>query len=236
MIKIAICRKAQVRGEWVSESLEEVIGSEGEFESFWSASDLQRYIDQYGYVFNAYFFDNKVTGIDFVELARTIRKKDTMAFFFFIDYAMPKTAAVKELIPYYGFERPFDLEFLKVVYRWAMHYQDKTKDDFTFRYNRTAYRFLKEEIMYFEKEKRNAYLYTTDGKKQKMIATRSEIMEHVNPDLFVEVDVSYIVNLLYIKNVEKDKLLLSNGVTLNIARRKRKNLLQKMDLYNQFLR
>ena len=235
MIRIAICRAAQVREDWVTQSLEKVIGTGSEFESFWSAKDLKQYVNHYGYIFNAYFFDNKVPGIDFVELATSIRKKDPTAFSIFIDFEIPNAEIIGELIPCYSFNRPFDLQFLKVAYKWVLHYQDSTKNDFSFRFRRKAYRFLKEEILYFEQDGRYAFLHTTDGRKQKMITTRNEIMNLVNPDLFVEIDVSYIVNLMYVKSIGKDTLQLSNGEILNIARRKRKNLLQKVELVDRFL-
>ncbi len=235
MIKIAVCRKAQVREEWINKSLEEVIGEESGFESFWSADDLTRYIDTYGYEFKAYFFDNKVSGINFVELALHIREKDPMAFFVFVDYDIPKTAIISRIAPYYSFKRPFDLEYLKVLYQWVLNFQDITKNDFLVEFKGVTHRLLKEDILYFEKEKRYAYVHTTDHNEHEMIMSRYEIMDRVNSNMFAEISVSYIVNLMYVKCIEKNAVIMIDGTKINVARRRKKDLIQKVTLYDQFL-
>lgn len=235
MIKIAICRKAQVRGEWVNESLEEVIGSESAFESFWSAEELKEYLLENGCEFTAYFFDNKVPGIDFVDLAIQIRKMDPVAFFLFIDFTIPKTAVVHRLAPYYSFRRPFDLTYMSILYEWVSCFQDVTKNVFIFTYRWVTHRLLKEDILYFEKEKRYAYVHTKDGKEYPVIMDKKEIAERVNPNFFAEVNISYIVNLMYVKLVEKSMVILQDGTKISLSRGKRKNVLKKITVVDQLL-
>lgn len=73
------------------------------------------------------------------------------------------------------------------------------------------------EIMYIDKSGRKAFLHTPKS-TYTLNMTLSNILTHVDPNLFGKIRSSCIVNLEYVQEVVRDELLLKNGESLFVSR------------------
>lgn len=76
---------------------------------------------------------------------------------------------------------------------------------------------LHSEIMYIDKSGRKAFLHTPKS-TYTLNMTLSNILTHVDPNLFGKIRSSCIVNLEYVQEVVRDELLLKNGESLFVSR------------------
>ena len=74
-----------------------------------------------------------------------------------------------------------------------------------------------QEIMYIDKSGRKAFLHTPKS-TYTLNMTLSNILTHVDPNLFGKIRSSCIVNLEYVQEVVRDELLLKNGESLFVSR------------------
>jgi DNA-binding LytR/AlgR family response regulator len=84
-----------------------------------------------------------------------------------------------------------------------------------------------DDIIFCESEKRCVYFVTKSGP----IKTYAKLddLERELPGHFVRCHQSYMVNFHFIKNVRKSDILLSNGLSVPIAERRKSNVMKQID-------
>ncbi len=91
-----------------------------------------------------------------------------------------------------------------------------------------------DDILYFEYgESRKVYVYITDGEILKANDTMREILERVNPAQFAQPHKSYIVNIKYVRKIEKGakSIFMVNNKEIGLSQRQQKEFREKLHSY-----
>ena len=112
---------------------------------------------------------------------------------------------------------PFEQNLHQKVLQKASTYLNMNKKLFSFSYCKKNFSIPCSEIMYIDKSGRKAFLHTPKS-TYTLNMTLSNILTHVDPNLFGKIRSSCIVNLEYVQEVVRDELLLKNGESLFVSR------------------
>lgn len=89
---------------------------------------------------------------------------------------------------------------------------------FQFKYQKNTYNILNRDIVYFEVRNHITYLYTVTDIYE-LREPISSVFHRLSHSMFAMPHRSYIINFLFIKNLESSKITLNNGITIPISRR-----------------
>ncbi len=117
--------------------------------------------------------------------------------------------------------KPIDkTKFFKVI-DLAIRLVEKKDHIFIFKIKESTYRLKVKDILYFESFKHNIKIVTTSGDYEYRSGF-SEVMEQLSDFGFIQVHRSYIINYDQTKNIDYDRVVMSNGVEIPISRDRRK--------------
>ena len=133
---------------------------------------------------------------------------------------------VFDVITFDYISKPITVKKLESVLLKAMRYLNLIKQDFVFQFRKNHFRVSCDDILYFEKNGRQAVIHTiSDTYKTNM--TTEELREQLDDKVFSHIHVSYIVNLGHIRAIDGDDVVLDNGEHLLIARSQKQSLKEK---------
>ena len=199
MIRIGICddlvEQLQIQEEMVRNIVCR-LGLNTEIKCFQSGEDLLWEMEQKGNM-DIILLDIEMGGINGVETARRIREKDNRAILFFISY--------------YELDRGF---------REAFKAMSQKEEIFEYTYKKVPYKILVNKIRYFESDKRQVNLYSTDGVSSfyKKLDEVEAQLEQMNIK-FLRISKSYLVNVNYVKEFRYEKVVMDDGKEFKIGPR-----------------
>lgn len=203
-----------------------------EYDVYFSAEELLRHRRLYGDVYHLYIFGIELVGLNGLELAKELRKDNEKALFVFLTNHSEYVMDVFDVITFDYILKPITEEKLESVLLKAMRYLGMVKQDFVFRFRKDHFRINCEDILYFEKNGRQAIIHTMN-ENYKTNMTTKELWEQLDEKGFSHIHMSYIVNLRHIKAIEGDEVVLDNGERLIIARSHKQELKEK---HTQFVK
>ncbi len=119
--------------------------------------------------------------------------------------------------------KPIDKIKLFKVIDLAVQLIDDQNHIFVFKTKESTYRLKVKDILYFESYNHNFKVVTTNG-NYSYRSNFSEIMNQLSDYGFIQVHKSYVINCNQTKNIEYDKLIMSNGTEIPIGRDRRKEI------------
>ena len=140
--------------------------------------------------------------------------------------AMPSNYIIKDTTSVERFE--------EIFLKTAMKAEKKSKDIFSCTNASTQKHIPFNEILYFEIENRKATVHYQDNAFS-YYAKMEDIEQSLGQRSFVRTHRSYLVNILYIEEVKKDHLLLSNHTRIPIGITYAKQVKQKINQYFSYL-
>lgn len=152
-----------------------------------------------------------------LELAKTIRTNEPNALIIFLTSYSEYVFDVFEVITFDFLLKPITFKRFQKVLQKASTYLNMNKKLFSFSYCKKNFSIPCSEIMYIDKSGRKAFLHTPKS-TYTLNMTLSNILTHVDPNLFGKIRSSCIVNLEYVQEVVRDELLLKNGESLFVSR------------------
>ena len=230
MLKIAVCDDNRTDMERLESAFDTIRMPGVSYEVYFSAAELLAYQKKHSESYNLYILDIEMPGISGLELAKAIRQTDARALFVFLTSYTEYAMDVFELITFDYLPKPITSQKLKAVLEKAMVYLNMTKRDFVFQFRKDYFRVSCDEILYIEKKGRQAVIHT-NSQQYKTNMNTDEIWEQLDENSFAHIHVSYIVNLLHVKSIEKDEVILDNGEKLLIARTQKQALKEKHMLF-----
>ena len=96
--------------------------------------------------------------------------------------------------------------------------------------NRKKERVLLKDIIYIETFGRSCHIHTPSGEVNTYISI-GELLKQLDPEVFLHCHRSYIVNMHYVKEIQKDAFVLSNKAKALISRRMQQSVRKS---YNEF--
>ena len=165
MIRIGICddlvEQLQIQEEMVRNIVCR-LGLNTEIKCFQSGEDLLWEMEQKGNM-DIILLDIEMGGINGVETARRIREKDNRAILFFISYYEQYCKEIINVQPFRFIDKPVSEEELDRGFREAFKAMSQKEEIFEYTYKKVPYKILVNKIRYFESDKRQVNLYSTDG-------------------------------------------------------------------------
>ncbi|MCX7771757.1 MAG: LytTR family DNA-binding domain-containing protein [Clostridia bacterium] len=220
---IAVCDDEKVYTDLVLKFIRNCIAdyedeiSEIDMETFSSGEQLVEACSQ-GKKFDLIFLDIKMTGMNGFEAARFIRGYDDKTIIIFITSLVDYVFGSFEFKPFWYLIKPVTEEKFKHVFLKAL---GEIKND----RNRKYSFFTREnglenieinKIMYLESLLRRIIIYTSTNQFTYYASITAE-EEKLKKYDFIRIHKSYLVNMLYIQRINKNNVVLKNGVVLPLS-------------------
>ncbi|MDR2832813.1 MAG: LytTR family DNA-binding domain-containing protein [Streptococcaceae bacterium] len=236
-LRVAICDDEPYMANKIEDYLHEYDSSLFDVLVYYSSSELINVLENEKYDF--FILDIEMPYSSGIELAQKIREKDAHVPIVFMTSYREYMEEVFQLSTFDYVIKPISIERVFAVFTRVLNYLGTSEKYFQCSYNKVTHNIFMNEIIYFEKRKRQVQLYTTTGTYVSNLSTK-QIINKVTPD-FVQIHTSYIINVRYIKDMGNSFVLIrqADGTTTElILSRKyketaRKKIMQKMKEFFQ---
>lgn len=226
-MKVAVCDDDRAIIEQIEEYIEIIHDKSMEYEVFFCAEELQRYISEQDANFDVFILDIEMKEMSGIDFAKRLRKKNVNALIIFMTSHPRYVFDVFETITFDFIEKPLTFEKMKKVLEKTKKYLGVEKKSFVFSYRKNNYNIAFSNISYLEKEGRKVWVYTTDEKRYQCNMTLLEIWSQLDTETFGLLNKSLIVNISKIVGIIGENVVLQDGRMLYISRDYRKELKKK---------
>lgn len=180
--------------------------------------------------FDLLFLDVEMNQINGVQTAKTIRQFDRCVILVFISSYKQYVFDAFSVEALHYIMKPINPdEFREIYQRSVIKYQD-LHTSITLKWMYERYTLQVHEIMYIEGYQRHVIVHTIH-EKYEAVGKVSDFADTLIPNGFVQVHHSYIVNMDYIKSIQKDRVILQNDENVWMSVRKRTDTLKAFDNY-----
>lgn len=226
-MKIAICDDNRIVIEQVEQYIEIISDSSIEYEVFFCAEELHKYIEKYEKEFDVFILDIEMKEMSGIDFAKKIREKNTSALIVFMTSHSQYVFDVFETTTFDFIEKPLTFEKIKKVLEKTKKYLGLSRNSFVFKYRKNSYNVSFSNICYLEKDGRKLCIYTMDDKKYQCNMRLKEIWSQLDSEIFGMLNKSVIVNISNVESIVGDNVILQDGKKLYISRNYRKELKKK---------
>lgn len=190
------------------------------------------FLEEYRGDYDIIFLDIEMPGTNGMDVAREIRTKDSSVGIIFITsmaqyaiegYEVNAIDFIVKPVRYFSFSVKLDRAL-----RFCQNHRRKT---ILIKKREQIQRIDTDEIYYIDKE-RDFLLFHTNKEDLKERGSLKDLKEELSDLPFAENMAGCLINLNYIKRIEKDMVVLLNGKTLPLSRRNKKKF---TDDYIQFM-
>lgn len=226
-MRIAVCDDDWAIIEQIEEYIEAIHDKSLEYEVFFCAEELQRYISEQDENFDVFILDIEMKEMSGIDFAKKLRENDVNALIIFMTSHSQYVFDVFETITFDFIEKPLTVEKIKKVLEKTKKYLGIAKKSFVFSYRKNNYSIAFSNISYLEKEGRKVWVYTTDEKRYQCNMTLAEIWSQLDIETFGMLNKSLIVNISKIEGIIGENVILQDGKNLYISRNYKKELKKK---------
>ena len=231
MLHIAICDDEQDFVQHLKTMLNQYadeIGEEIKVTVYYDGLEL---IEEYDTTIDLIFLDIQMNGVDGLKAAEQIRKKDENVGIIFLtslkQYALEgyKYHAVNYIV------KPMKYIRLKAeMDQWLKKHRKDDSPAMVIINDTGKYKVFLKSLHYVETFNRNLLLHT---EQENIICYKSmkEMEQELQGKGFIRCHTSYIVNLFYVKGVNKLEIELITGEKIPISQPKRKGFMEKLAEY-----
>ena len=220
MIRIGICDDVIEQLQLQEEILRNITHQmclNAEVGIFQSGEDLLCEIEQKGSM-DIILLDIEMGGINGVETARMIREKDSRVILIFISFYDQYCKEMISVQPFAFIDKPVSEKQLEPVMKRALKVLGEKEQIFEYTYKKVPRKILIRKIRYFESDKREINIYSTDGiysfyKKLDEVEMQIEKMDVK----FLRISKTYLVNMIYVKEFRYEKVVMDDGKELRIG-------------------
>ncbi len=195
-------------------------------------SDLLKYDLQEGKYFDIILSDIEMPDTDGMKLAKEIRSCLPDAILIFV------TAYLKYAIDAYELEvfRYIPKSCLDEKLPGALEIaikrvQSQSDKSYLIQTAARIEKILLKQIVYIQKDGKNAMIICTDSSVKSVRKSLSDVHKELNSKDFVFVERGSIVNIAQIKSIQKEEVLLSNGVRIHASRPRLEEIKERMTIY-----
>ncbi|MEE8824680.1 sensory transduction protein LytR [Lentilactobacillus sunkii] len=204
MIKVAICDDIPEMTTQVEMILNGYQPSEFQCTIFLTSEKLIDSLDNNDY--DIFILDIELPGCSGIEIAKLIRKKNYNVPIIFLTSYSQYMPEVFEVQTFDYIIKPVNLAKLTPVLDRVIRYLDLDNNHFSFMFNRISHNLKFNDIMFFEKQRRQVIIHTVNDNVMANMST-ADILEKLD-NSFVQVHNSFIINPRYIQEVGNNYVIL----------------------------
>ena len=229
MFRIAICDDRQIELDRACEQTEKWLklhyGVDGKMDTFHSAEELKEEIREKPWEYDLYILDIVMQGENGIQFGSWIRRYNQDALMIYVtssrDYALDAfdNHAIRYLM------KPVDeKEFQMAMDTAYVLYQARPRHVMTIQNKDGVVQIIMEEIMYIENNLKNITYVMRDGREISQLR-RQGSFEHAVGSVtrvgeFIQPHKSFFVNLRYVASLQDGSILMDDGRTIPISRRR----------------
>jgi len=222
VITIAICDDDKLTANYMEEYILSLPIKDIFYDIFMTGHDLMNYLENNNVRYNIYILDIEMPGINGIETASHIRRKDKNALIIFSTDHKEYVYQVFEVLPFRFIIKPLTKERLTTVLYEAFEHIQTMGQLFFFKKERNNFQIPFRDILYFEGNGRKVRLNTVTGEHEFYSRLR-DITGKVDANLFLQIHISYLVNMEHIHSISESEVLLDNHIRLPISKKFRQD-------------
>lgn len=232
MFKIAICDDEDILTETLKKDLTKYASQTGRQFCFFIYHDGRELLENYNYQYDLIFLDIKMEQLDGFRTAEAIREIDSGTALIFLTSFRQYVWKGYEYRAVNYLVKPVTYSVLKLeLNRFFAHYSGKEEKYLCFSNHSGKHKVSYRELCYAETSRRNVLLHFGE-QTQEIFKTMKELSTLLCKEhQFAQCHQSFVVNLSYVKDVEKLDLTLCSGEHLPISQPRRKAFLKKLTDY-----
>lgn len=229
MVTIGICDdELDVRDairESVIESMKED-STEYEIREFCKGEDVIKYISSDNEI-DILFLDIQMDGLDGMETARKLREYDRTTEILFVTSIENKISEAFEVRAFRFIKKPVQHEVIEKNLKECVIEIARKRGCFLKIKTETGFRKIySRDIVYIEVLNRMVKIYSKEGNFEYR-GTLKEIMDNLEKQIFVQCHRSYVVNIIYIKEIGNKDIIMKDGSIVPISRSKYKEVMNR---------
>ncbi|MGL4913428.1 MAG: LytR/AlgR family response regulator transcription factor [Romboutsia sp.] len=223
MIKIGLCEDNDLYIKQLSSTLRKIEKDnnlEFEINGFNCGEDLVDFCSKHKNYFDILFLDVLMHEMNGIEAAQAIRKMYSSAYMIFVtnskEYALDSYS-----VNAYGYIlKPFSHRSIESkVLDLVNKIDSSNKNTMYVKNNQDIYSLKLDEVVYFESNLRKITAHLINGEEIKFYNKISNLESEINSNLFVRCHRSFLVNLIYIKNIVTSNLITTTERVLPISKK-----------------
>lgn len=235
MIRIAVCEDVRAELQIQAEMIQSImlkLSKNIKIFAFRSGEELLCEIEASGNM-DVIFLDVEMLGISGLETARIIREKDTRAVLIFISCHNQYYREMIDVQPYAFLDKPVSEEKLSQILKQVSETRLELCDGYSFSYHKKQYNIPLVQIRLFQSDKRIIRVDTIHKnpltQEYLFYGKLEEVEKSINEaDIkFIRVRKSFLINAQYIIEYSADKVVLDNGLVVEISKRYKDNVTQQ---------
>ncbi|MGL5752883.1 MAG: LytR/AlgR family response regulator transcription factor [Paraclostridium sp.] len=223
MIKIGLCEDNNLYIEQLSSILKKIEKDnnlEFEINSFNSGEDLVEFCSKHKDYFDILFLDVLMDGMNGIEAAQAIRNMYSSAYMIFVtsskEYALDSYS-----VNAYGYIlKPYSHDSIENKVLELIDKIDLNKKNTIYvKNNQDIYSLRLDDVVYFESNLRKITAYLINGEKITFYNKISNLESEIDSSLFIRCHRSFLVNLIYVKNIVASDLITTTEEFLPISKK-----------------
>ncbi|WP_300277416.1 LytR/AlgR family response regulator transcription factor [Peptacetobacter sp.] len=229
MITIGICDDELEVRDTIKKSIIEIMKddtTEYQIKEFSSGDDVIKYISSDNEI-DILFLDIQMNGLDGMETARKLREYDKTTEILFVTSIESKISEAFEVRAFRFIKKPVQYEVIEKNLKECVIEITRKRGCFLKIKTETGFRKIySRDIVYIEVLNRVIKIYTKEDKFEYR-GTLEETMNNLEKQLFVQCHRSYVVNIIYIKEIGNKDIIMKDGSIVPISRSKYKEVMNR---------
>ncbi len=166
-----------------------------------------------------------------VSLARAIRQKDKLAVIVFVTSSSDHMAEGFEVGAVHYLLKPWGVADVAQAMSRATQMIGAPVKHLEFTTDRRKVSLPKSKIRYAEVREKYCHIFSTDGQEYVFRSSFSQLIEKLDEPCFLQCHRSFIVNMDYIKTMEKNDFMLEDGTLIPIRTNSRTEIVRQYESY-----
>lgn len=173
-----------------------------------------------------FFLDIDLKEINGINIGKKLLVSEANPIIIFVSSRDDLVFSSLSVRPFYFVRKSYLKQDLEEMFILLKTYLKETMQLFTFDFHGRKTNLFLKDIYFIESSGHDVTLYTKNG-KYCYRSTMKNILDNLGTETIVQFQKSFSVNLDYIKEIEKNTIILKNNEEFNIGRKFKNNVIQK---------
>ena len=234
-MRIAICDDDNFCIENMEQYLNGIDAVDFEYDIFYNGETLLKTYYEKVHIYDAIFLDMEMgqDRLNGINIANMIRNLDKQVIIVFITNHTKYVLDSFVCSPFRFLVKPVDFKTFKNVFFKILEKLDEDKATLFFKKGRAKIRLLHEDILFLHSIDHNTCIQTKTEVYDNYISL-SDLRNKLNPNIFVQIHRSYIININYILSISRNEVRIRGySHPIPISNTYRKNLEKKVFLLEE---